>query len=253
LILLNLDGDSTLSGISRMTNDEIVFVMDAMPTDSAAFQLGFWLSRNPQRLIPILNKSAYQDGNLPRWAKIAENEAIRLRPEIMGIFGMSWQEKIVAFMKKQLKGQTELLKKLSTWWGENTTLIDNLYREYTALIATGGNPVSFSELPGIDGSGGTFSVETELTATNIAAKTAIDRKIVESFLRALFVLARDGKIDYKKLDPVGYIETKTATKSVTAEKTGILEQVSSSAKTILWVAGLGTALYLLNTLKGLSK
>ena len=244
------------SGISNLTDNEIIYIMESLhDTGSAgalAFDLGTWLKNNPDRFITLINRSVGSNGQLPQWMEAAKNEAIAQRPELMGLFGLSWQEKIISFMKSQLKTNKELLKKLSSWWGENTRLVDNLHREYTALLATGSNPVSFVSLPDTSGSGGELSAESTPLATKIAAKTSVDKEIIESFLRALFVLSRDGKIDFKKIDPKGYIESKEAQKKVTTEP-GILDTIKSGSNKIFLLAGLGLSLYLLNSLKGLNK
>jgi hypothetical protein len=177
--------------------------------------------------------------------------------ELMGIFGFSWPEKVAAFMQKRLKG-TALESKLKSFWGaggKNVQMIENLHREYIALMAQGKNPVSFALSPDASGNGGTISQDTVLLAQLINTKTAIDKTIIEEFLRAIFILARDGKIPYEKWNPKGYSESEKLTKTFTSEQ-NIFDKIKSGSGTVnalLLVAGIGVSAYLLSQLKGLTK
>ncbi|MDD5688611.1 MAG: hypothetical protein PHE88_12355 [Elusimicrobia bacterium] len=178
-------------------------------------------------------------------------------PETMGIFGLTWEEKVAAFTKKQLKG-TAAAKKLSAFFqpgGYNITLIKNLYNEYAALMSKGYQPVSFSVSPDASGNGGTLSKQSLSLAAQIADRTNVDVSIVIKFFHALFVLSRDGKIPFAKWNPAGWKESTEARKTFTTER-GVFEKVQSAAvkaggtsKMVLIVAGMGVAAYLLSQLK----
>lgn len=177
--------------------------------------------------------------------------------EYMGIFGFSWEEKVASFIKMRLKG-TEVGKKLSSFWqagGMNVTLIKNLHNEYMALMAKGVAPSGFSVQPDDKGNGGTYSASTVSLAGKIAASTNADNSVVLEFLRALYVLSRDGKIPMAKWNPAGYKESTDLRKSFSTEKT-VLDTITKTASTvadkskiILAVAAIGAAAYFLSQAK----
>jgi len=173
--------------------------------------------------------------------------------ELMGLFGLSWEERIASFMNKQLKG-TELAKKLKTFWqagGMNVSIVKNLHREYAALMATGWKPANFSALPDAKGNGGTFDPATVQLAGSLQAKTNIDTPIVLEFLRALFVLARDGNIPFPKWNPQGFKQSTTLQKTFSTER-GFLEAAATTGnymKIILALAAVGVSAYLLSQIK----
>lgn len=177
-------------------------------------------------------------------------------PETMGLFGLSWPEKVATFMQKQLKG-TAAAKKLKQFWGaggKNVTLVKNLHNEYMALLARGYNPSNFSSLPDSKGQGGAFDSATVQLAGLIQQKTSVDTPIILEFLRAMFVLARDGKIPFKKWNPKGYAASTALRKSFSSEK-GFLEAAqtgANTAKMVMILAGLGVTAYILTQLKGFS-
>lgn len=171
----------------------------------------------------------------------------------MGVFGFSWEEKTASFMNKQLKG-TQLAKKLKTFWqagGMNVSIVKNLYREYAALMATGWKPANFSALPDAKGSGGTFDPATVQLAGSLQAKTNIEAPIVLEFLRALFILARDGTIPFSKWNPQGFKQSTQLQKTFSTER-GFLEAAQSTGnymKIILALAAVGVSAYLLSQIK----
>lgn len=177
--------------------------------------------------------------------------------ELMGIFGFSWPEKVASFMQKRLKG-TAFESKLKSFWGaggKNIELVENLHREYIALMAQGKNPATFSLPPDVSGNGGVFSSDSILLSQIINSKTAIDKTIIEEFFRAIFVLARDGKIPYEKWNPKGYSEAEKLTKTFTSEQNIFdkLKSGSGSLNSLLLIAGIGVSAFLLSQLKGLTK
>lgn len=179
-------------------------------------------------------------------------------PELMGLFGFSWPEKVAAFMVKRLKG-TPYEKKLKTFWGasgKNTELVENLETQYLLLMATGHNPATFSLPPDIDGNGGALSADSQLLAQLINSGTNVDIPIINEFLRAIFVLSRDGKIPYEKWNPQGYQIARQKTSTAFESEQGILDKLKpagNTLNTVLLIAGVGVGAYLLNQLKGFVK
>ena len=175
--------------------------------------------------------------------------------EYMGLFGLSWEEKVAAFVQKRLKG-TKAAKKLSDFFqagGKNVALIKNLYREYAALMASGYKPAEFSVSPDDKGGGGQYAADTITLAGLLADRTNIETVIVLEFLRALFVLARDGKIPFAKWNPQGFKQSTKLQKSFSTEK-GFLDITSKTgtyAKIALALGAVGVGAYLLSQIKGL--
>lgn len=175
-------------------------------------------------------------------------------PELLGIFGLSFAEKVAAFMSKHLKG-TAAAKNLKSFWspgGVNTTLIDNLQREYAAEMAYGRQPASFVIPPDASGNGGTYTESSVALAGILSAKTNIDSAVILEFFRALFVLARDGKIPFAKWDPRGVMASTAAQKTFQSEKS-IADIASGGLKTLAIIAGLGVGAYALSQLKPLMR
>ncbi len=175
--------------------------------------------------------------------------------EQMGLFGLSFEEKVAEFIRKRLKG-TASAKKLSDFFqagGKNVSLVKNLYREYAALMASGYSPSSFTVSPDGKGNGGQYASDTVTLAGKINGKTNIDMVIVLEFLRALFVMARDGKIPFAKWNPRGYQQSTKLQKTFSTEK-GLLDITSKTgayAKIALILGAVGVGAYLLSQLKGL--
>lgn len=175
-------------------------------------------------------------------------------PELIGLFGLSWPEKVAKFMSNQLKG-TALRKKLKSFWGAgglNTTLVKNLHNEYMALMARNYAPADFVIKPNAQGTGGSFTPSTVNLASMIQQKTNIDSAVILEFLRAMYVLARDGKIPFNKWNPKGFKESTALRKTFTSEK-GFIEAAQKTgnyAKIALIVAGLGAGAYFLSQVKG---
>ena len=172
----------------------------------------------------------------------------------MGIFGLSWEEKVASFVKKRLSG-TSLSKKLSDFFqsgGLNVSLIKNLYNEYAAFMAVGNPPSDFDVLPNQSGDGGEFKQTSLSLASKIESKTNVDFSIILEFLRALFVLSRDGKIPFEKWNPQGYKESTQLRKTFDTEKSildTIVKPVSDKASGLILIVGVGVTAYLLSQLK----
>lgn len=184
---------------------------------------------------------------------------IKNDPELMGIFGWSWQEKVATMMLSILKG-TQLESKMKSFWGgsgKNTELVNNLELSYTALMASGNNPASFALSPDSSGKNGVFSADSTLLAQQINKTTSVEIPIINSFLTSIFVLARDGKIPYEKWNPKGYAESKALTKDTFDSEKSIFDKITKPAgdtmKTVLVIAGVGAVAYLLNQVKGLTR
>lgn len=178
--------------------------------------------------------------------------------ELMGIFGLAWNEKVASFMADRLSGTSK--KKMQDFTqpgGLNVKIVDNLYNYYMASLASGGSPIAFSIAPDKDGNGGDFDVNTLRLADSLQSSTNTDSGIVLNFLRAIWVLARDGKIPYEKWNPVAYEKTTALRKSIpTEQKGGFLQKAESvvtgatnTSKVLMVIAGLGVAGYLLSQLK----
>ena len=173
--------------------------------------------------------------------------------EFMGIFGLSWEEKIASFIKKRLKG-TGFENKLSDFFqagGLNIKLVTNIHNEYMALMASGYNPSNFVSMPDNNGNGGSFSESTKNLSSLLHKKTNIESVIIDEFLRSLFVLSRDGKIPFEKWNPQGFKESTELRKTFETEKNFIdnLTVVAKKSNALLWIAGIGVTALLLNQLK----
>ena len=177
-------------------------------------------------------------------------------PEQMGLFGFTWQEKVAKFVKKHLKG-TVAAKKMSAFFqagGLNVSLINNMHNEYMALMAQGYKPVMFDVQPDEEGYGGVINKSAYALSSKISDKANVDASIILTFLRALYVLARDGRIPFAKWNPKGFKESTALRKTFETEK-GFLEiakKAGGTAQTVLLIAGIGVGAYFLSQLKFLN-
>lgn len=243
-------GQDAISNINMFTDDEIVFIMEKVNPFAMIDELSSFFAAYPDRAIKIRDALMKRYSVLPLWYVLSFSKTTEKRPELMGIFGFSWQEKIINFMKRRLKG-TASVKILSDFWGENTKLADNLHKQYLLELSQGSIPVSFTAAPDSKGDGGTPAAESDILAATLSSKTGIDKEVTEEFLRALYCLARDGKIDYKLLNPQDYQKAVTAAKSF--EPQNVIERIATSGKTLLFLGGLVTAAYLYNSFKDKKK
>lgn len=173
--------------------------------------------------------------------------------ELMGLFGLTWQEKLAGVMKKNLKGtkQQKILNDFFSAGGKNIKLIDNLYNEYAALMSKNYPPSDFKIQP-VNNKGGELNDSSISLIYLINAKTNIDHIVISEFLKALWILAKDGKIPFAKWNPKGYQETTALRKTFETEKT-ILDKGQDVKKYVnigLVLASLGVGGYLLSQIKG---
>lgn len=179
------------------------------------------------------------------------------QPELMGIFGFSWQEKVAGKMIDILKG-TVYESSLKSFWspgGKNTEIVNNLERIYLSLLAQGRNPISFSTAPDIAGNGGQFTPDTSALAIKVSAETQIDIAIVNAFFRSIYMLARAGTIPVEKWNPKGYAEAEKLKNTFESER-GILDKFTPAANTgkmLLIIAGVAAGAFALSQLKGFTK
>lgn len=235
-----------VSSVSCFSDEEIIYIMSRVNPLEVIDDIAAFFTENRDRAEKI-EKKLRSSGPLPVWFTLAIGRIADSRPELMGLFNLSWKERVINDMRRTLKGQKELSKTLVSWWGENTKLVDLLHNQYLVELSAGASPVSFSVAPGTDGSGGEFTAETDILSSNIAQKTGLAGEIVDAFLRALFVLTRAGRIDLKKLDPVGYKEAKAVQKTTSGG--GIVGDIKSGASAVLLVAALFGVGYLVSGLK----
>lgn len=237
---------SPVDSISAYTDDEIVFIMERIDPFPLIDDLRDFFATNPDRAIKIRD-ILLSKGNMPCWYNLARSKMIEKKPELMGVFGLSWKEKVINTMKPGLKGSEEL-KMLSSFWGENTGLVDNLHNAYLVELSQGSAPIGFTSPPDEKAVGGSFNAETDILSQNISSRTGIDKVVTDAFLKSLFVLGRSGKIDLKKIDPVGYKKAKEAQKEMNTG--GIVDSLRSTGSALLWVGGIAAGAYFLNSLKG---
>jgi len=169
-----------------------------------------------------------------------------IESEFMGIFGLSWQEKVANLTyQKTVKTNKELSKKLKDFWqsgGLNVTIVNNLYREYAALLASGYMPSSFEN--------GIPDQNTKALIDKINSRVTIDKLIIKNFLESIFELSSEGKIPFQKWNPKGYKETQDLVKTFPSEAS-IFDKVkkgTNTVSTILIIAGIATTLYYLNSI-----
>lgn len=161
--------------------------------------------------------------------------------EYMGLFGLSWSEKVAKNMISRLYG-TEYEDNLKSFWGAggmNTTLVKNLQNVYTELLVKGYTLPNFTyDIP---------DQYANIMAEAIAKSTATPQPVTLAFLGALYELTANGTIDYKLFNPLGYKET-VETIEQAEPKTGISQVVETTGKTlnkVLIVGGLAVGAYLL--------
>lgn len=165
----------------------------------------------------------------------------------MGWFGLTWQEKIAKaiYTNTYLKDRT-LAKKMKDFLqpgGLNIRLVENMYREYSALMAQKYKPASFKD--------GMPDTNTSNLIQIIKNRINTDEILVLNFLKALQELSAAGTIPFAKWNPSGYAESTALQKSFDTEKS-ILDKAQRAAVSaskvgtvLLIVTGLGLASYLI--------
>ncbi len=164
--------------------------------------------------------------------------------EYLGIFGLSWQEKLADSTHKKVNSvDKNIAKKLKDFFqsgGLNVRMIENLHREYTALMASGYKPSNYNDSSSLQ--------DTENLSKILSDKTKIEKVITDSFLRSLYDLSATGKIPFEKWNPAGYKESIILQKKFDTEK-NIFEKISTDAKSVknvLLFSGILAGLYYLN-------
>jgi len=173
------------------------------------------------------------------------------QPELMGLFGLTWQEKVTNETYKKVNATDKTIaKKLKDFLqpgGLNIRMLENMHREYLALMAKGFKPSNFTNnIP---------DSYTLQLIPKIKEKINTDDLIILKFLESLFELSAAGKIPYAKLNPQGFKESTALQKTFPSEIT-IMDTVKKGAKvsTILFiVAGVGVSLYYLNNYERLKR
>lgn len=124
-------------------------------------------------------------------------------------FYWGWKGKVFNYMRARLKG-------LPAYKQLNMVLIDNLYREYASLIASG-----YEKADIISGKGDLvrWNKQTYNMARTIADRLNISVIIILNFFLALYNLAKAGKIPFQKWNPKGYIKSKKLMTTLPTEKT----------------------------------
>lgn len=169
--------------------------------------------------------------------------------ERLGIFGFSWEEKVAAEMIDHLKG-TGYDKNLKAFWGpsgKNTTLVKNLHNVYTQYMMQGNQPPKFVA--------GQPDQYADYLSQSLSADTATPSIISMEFLKALFNLTQNGRIDYKLYNPIGYKET-VETIQEAKPKSGIslvAQETGKIMNKVLIVGGLAIGAYLLTNITKLTK
>lgn len=174
-----------------------------------------------------------------------------LEPELMGLFGLTWQEKVTNLTYKKVNAiDKTIAKKLKDFFQAgslNVRMLENMHREYIALMAKGNKPSNI-----IDGKADSNTLQL---IPKIKEKINIDDLIILKFLESLFELSAAGKIPYAKWNPKGFKESTALQKTFPSEVT-ILDNVQKGAKVgtvLLIVAGIGISLYYLNNIERLKR
>lgn len=177
-----------------------------------------------------------------------KSEIMKIDSEYMGIFGLTWEEKVADLTYKKVANiDKNIAKKLKDFWqagGLNVTLIKNLHREYIALQAQNYKPANFEN--------GFISQETSNLSTILSNRLNIEKIITDSFLRSLYELSSQGKIPFEKWNPSGYKSSIELQKTFETEK-NIFEKLSEntkSTKNIIVLLGIVTGLFYINKLTG---
>lgn len=160
----------------------------------------------------------------------------------LGVFGMSWQEKIAGQMNKSLNGTPEHKFISKTGPGHNVTIVKNMGNEYASLQATGYGPAMASN--------GILTPETMEMSQIISSRLGLPLKVGTSFLSAMIMLGGLGKVPYKVWKPKQYAVTKKQKKSLIANKgffTNTLKTTANVAKYGTLAALLIGGAYVYNT------
>lgn len=167
----------------------------------------------------------------------------------MGLFGLSWTEKVAKKMIEILNG-TGYESNLKSFWGpsgHNTGLVKTLKESYTSLMVEGNKPPVFSA--------GLPDAQSNYLAGLLSSRTNQPEIVSLAFLRALYSLTQSGTIDYSLYDPMGWKSTVETVKEA-EPKTGITAVIEDTGKTlnkVLIVGGIAAGAYLLANLNKFTK
>jgi len=171
---------------------------------------------------------------------------MKCNAENMGWFGLTWEEKLAksTYDKVQAINKTtaKKLKDFLQAGSFNIRLIQNMYREYAALMAKNYKPANFN-------ADGTPDNSTINLSTIIKNKLNVDETIVLNFLLSIQQLAAAGTIPFSKWNPSGYAESTALQKKFDTEKSfldkaqGAAVKASNVGTILLVVAGLGFISY----------
>lgn len=166
--------------------------------------------------------------------------------ESMGWFGLTWQEKVAkSTYDKTMQTDKTTAKKLKDIFQAGTfniRLVENMYREYSALMAMKYKPASFKS--------GVPDTSTLKLVQIIKDKINTDEILVLNFLKSLQELSAAGTIPFSKWNPSGYAESTALQKSFDSEKSildkaqGVAISASKVSTVLLIVAGLGLVSYI---------
>lgn len=149
---------------------------------------------------------------------------------LSGIGISIWKDRVLFFMGKRLKYLPDLKKLL---FKRN---VDNVHREYLALIAGG-----YKKCDIVSGTGDAvkWNSQTYKMARVITDRTNLPSLFVLNFFLAIYRLAAIGKVPFKIWNPKEYAESIKMKKTLQTEK-NIFEKIGISTKLlpIFLVSGL---------------
>lgn len=147
--------------------------------------------------------------------------AYRVKPDLMG--AITWKGQVKEYMTARLKSFPKLLT-----LAKSNRVIDNLYREYIALLAKG-----FTKADILSGSGDfvKWDRQTYTMARKISDITNVPNLLVLNFFLALYNLAKTGAIPFERWNPKGYDKSKKLQKTFPTEK-NLLDKTGEKASKI---------------------
>lgn len=163
----------------------------------------------------------------------------------MGVFGLSWAEKVAKEMLSVLK-DTDYEGTIKDFWGGsglNTGLVKTLHKYYESYLLDGMPPPVFDgHVPD--------STATEMSYS-LEETTKIPYTVNMEFLRSLYTLARSGEIAFKYYDPVSYSQVKEETGDFNFKD--LFETASGKVNVFLIAGGVAAAFLMFTYMNQLSK
>lgn len=141
-------------------------------------------------------------------------------PELLG--ALTWKGRIKEYMKARFKHIPALLK-----LSQNNRVIDNLHREYMALLAKG-----YTKADILSGTGDfvKWNRQTYTMSRIISNKLNVNNLLTLNFFLALYNLARKGDIPFEKWNPKGFTESKKLQKGLPTEKSWLDKTGATAGK-----------------------